>query len=155
MGVLKLRPSKARTYMGYAEVAAKRSHDTETQVGSSLIRNDNGSLIATGCNGFARGVADEKLPTTRPLKYKYIIHSEENLVANCAYNGISMANCTLYCTLSPCTKCMRLLYQAGITCVVAKTKYKDFDDILQMDDLNIKEELMEEGYVKLTYSPKT
>lgn len=149
-----MRPSKATTFMRQAEIAAERSHDAETKVGSVLVKNDNSSLVASGCNGFARGVDDNKLPTTRPLKYKYIIHSEENLVANCAHNGIVMANCTLYCTLTPCAKCMRLIYQAGVTCVVAKTKYRDFEELLQMDDLNIQEEPTEEGYVKLTYSPK-
>lgn len=132
-----MRISKHEMYMQVAEVAAKRSHDSQTQVGAVLVKNDSGAIIATGCNGFIRGANDAQLPTTRPEKYKYIIHAEENLICNCSKHGIAMENCTLYCTLSPCVRCMRLLWQCGITSIIVKDLYKDVEEIKNMSDISL------------------
>lgn len=132
-----MRISKHEMYMELASVASKRSHDAETQVGAILVNNKTGAVLATGCNGFIRGADDEKLPNTRPEKYKYMVHAEENMVANCARHGISMDNCTLYCTMSPCVKCMRLLWQCGIVSIVVQDLYRDVDDIKAMQDINL------------------
>lgn len=148
-----MRQGKVENYIEIAEAVSKRSHDAETQVGSILVNNDTGAIIATGFNGFVRGAPDGKLPNTRPDKYKYIIHAEQNIVAHCARHGISMDNCTLVCTLTPCANCMRMLWQCGITSVVAKHKYRDFDDVLKLDDICVNEELVD-GFVKLTYSTR-
>src|SRR5581483_6694677 len=141
----------SKVLMDVADAVKQRSHDAETKVGAVLVNNSSGAIIATGYNGFARGVDDTALPTTRPEKYKYIIHAEENLVANCASNGISMRDSTLVCTLSPCVKCMRLLWQCGITRVIVKEKYKDFDELQKMEDIGIVVASTEEGYLELTY----
>jgi dCMP deaminase len=148
-----MKPSKIETYMMMAEAASQRSHDSETKVGSVLIKESTGAILATGCNGFVRGADDDSLPSTRPDKYDYIVHSEMNLIANCARHGISMENCFVVCTMTPCKVCMRLLWQSGVTRVVAKTRYRDFDDILAMRDLKI--DIRNEGqYIDLIYKVK-
>lgn len=149
-----MRPSKVETYMEVCDAVKKRSHDAETQVGAVLVNNDSGAIIATGCNGFARGADEAKLPNTRPDKYQYIIHAEQNLVANCARHGISMNNCTLVCTLSPCVNCMRLIFQCGITKVIVRELYKDFDNLMKMEDIKITLVLNTQpnGLYELTYT---
>lgn len=149
------RPSKLSNYMEQAEVVAKRSHDAETIVGSILVSNKSGAVLATGFNGFVRGTNDKLLPRTRPDKHKFMVHSEENLVANCAKHGISMDDCTLICTHSPCIKCMRLIFQCGITRVIIKNKYRDFESLKLMEDIHIEESQTPEGYFELTYVVKT
>jgi dCMP deaminase len=134
--------------MEIAEVVAKRSHDSETKVGALLINNASGAILATGFNGFVRGAPDGVLPTTRPEKYEYILHAEQNLIANCARHGISMENSTL----SPCKLCMRLLVNCGITTVIAKTLYKDFASILQMEDIKVNLNTRDDGLYEITYS---
>src|SRR5574343_596422 len=119
-----MRPSKNQNYMDIAEAVAQRSHDAETKVGAVLINNTSGAIIATGYNGFVRGADDSVLPNTRPAKYEYIVHAEQNLICNSARHGISMNNCSLVCTLSPCKLCMRMLLNCGITKVIAKDLYK-------------------------------
>ena len=143
------RLSKHKYWMGLAEAASMRSHDDETKVGGVLIKNDTGMLVATGHNGFARGAPDNLLPTTRPEKYEYMIHAEENLISHCAKSGIPIDNCTLVITLSPCQKCLRLMWQAGITQVICRDLYRDHK--IEMKDLKIEQEQTEEGYYKLTY----
>ena len=138
--------------MEVAEAVAKRSHDAETKVGSVLVNNSTGAIIATGCNGFIRGADDTILPNTRPEKYPYMVHSEQNLIANCARHGISMEDTMLVCTLSPCVNCMRMLWQCGIKRVVVKEKYKDFDQVISAIDIRVIDKLLEdEGYFELTY----
>lgn len=150
-----MRPSNHKTFMDIAQITAQRSHDSETKVGAVLVSNKSKALLATGFNGFVRGAPDKLLPSTRPEKYKFIVHSEENLVANCARHGISMDDCTLYCTHSPCVKCMRLIFQCGITQVVVKEKYRDFEDLKKMQDIEIEESQTVEGYYVLTYKVRT
>lgn len=108
--------------------------------------------MATGFNGFVRGAPDGVLPTTRPEKYEYILHAEQNLIANCARHGISMENSTLVCTLSPCKLCMRLLVNCGITTVIAKSLYSDFNSILEMKDVKVSLKTREDGLYEITYS---
>lgn len=132
-----MRISKYEMYMETAAIVAKRSHDAETQVGAVLINNNTGAILATGYNGFVRGAPDSELPNTRPEKYKYMVHAEENLIANCARHGISMDNCTLYCTMSPCVKCMRIMWQCGITSIIVQNLYRDIEEIKGMRDINL------------------
>lgn len=146
-----MRPSKNQNYMDIAATIAKRSHDTQTQVGAVLVNNSSGAIVATGYNGFVRGAPDDILPTTRPDKYEYIVHAEQNLICNSAKHGISMNNCSLVCTLSPCKLCMRMLLNCGITKVVTRELYKDFNDILKMQDVKVEVKQEEDGFYHITY----
>lgn len=146
-----MRPSKSQNYMDIATVIAQRSHDAETKVGAVLVNNNSGAIIATGFNGFVRGADDAILPNTRPNKYEYIVHAEQNLICNSAKHGISMNNCSLVCTLSPCKLCMRMLLNCGITKVIAKDLYKDFDEILKMQDIKVEVQKEKDGFFHITY----
>lgn len=132
-----MRPSKLKNYMDMAGIVSERSHDSETKVGAVLVNNDSGAIVATGYNGFVRGANDANLPTTRPAKYEFILHAEDNIIANCARHGISMQNCMLVCTMSPCKHCMRMMINCGITKVVCRELYKDFEDIMKMPDVKV------------------
>lgn len=145
-----MRPSKLQNYMEIAETVAKRSHDAETKVGSILINNASGAIIATAFNGFVRGAPDAILPNVRPDKYKFIIHSELNLISNCARHGISMEDTTVICTMSPCVQCTRFLANCGVTQVIVKTLYKDFDEVLAMEDIKVQLN-HEADFYKITY----
>ena len=145
-----MRPTKLQSAMATAEIAALNSHDLETKVGAVLVKESSGAIIATGYNGFVRSAPDGDLPNTRPDKYPYMMHAEVNLIANCARHGIAMEGSFLVCTHTPCQSCMRQLYQAGITRVIAKNKYRDFEQLTQMQDLRVLEYVTDvEDYVEL------
>jgi dCMP deaminase len=129
---------KSLWMMGFAEQAAKRSPDEETKVGCALFNSFSGALLSIGFNGFIRGANDAKLPKVRPAKYQYMVHAEVNMIANCAKHGISMQDCELFCTLSPCISCMRNLWNCGIKRIYVKELYKDFNEIKNMEDLHVK-----------------
>lgn len=122
--------------MTAAESMAQLSPDSQTKVGSCLVSED-GSTYATAYNGFIKGAPDKKLPTTRPEKYEYIVHSEINLLAVCAKEGISTRDKSVVVTMSPCINCMRAMFQAGISTIYFKEEYRDFKTQLRQKDLKI------------------
>ena len=131
--------------MAQCEIIAQNSPDAQKQVGAVLVRVDGGEVIAQGYNGFVRGTSGN-LPNTRPDKYQYMIHAEENIILNCARNGIRMSDCFVVCTLSPCSNCMRRLFNAGVKTIYFKEKYRDFDKQISMKDLHINLTQIDEYY---------
>lgn len=105
-----------QTFIGIAMVIAKRSKDPSTQVGAVIVGRDN-RIVGIGYNGMPKG-DDKAFPWTRPEKYDYVIHAEENAILNAKGNITDIEGSTLYCTHYPCVKCSRLLAQTGISKVV-------------------------------------
>lgn len=149
-----MRPSKHQNYMSVADIVAERSHDSQTKVGAVLVNNESGAIMATGYNGFVRGALDTDLPSVRPDKYNYIIHAETNLICNAVRSGIKTDNAAVYCTLSPCVKCLRMLWQAGISDFYFRDKYKDFEDSINMMDLSVSVEKTDDGFYFMKIKPK-
>jgi dCMP deaminase len=113
------RPTWIESYLTIAHVLAERSHDSETKVGA-VITDANHIIIGTGFNGFPKGIQDCDLPTTRPGKYDWMLHAEENAVLNCSHrptNGIA------YVTTIPCFPCLKRLWQFGVTTIYYSTLY--------------------------------
>lgn len=144
---------KLKYYHTRALATASASPDEQTKVGALLIHGESGAVTAEGYNGFIRGADDDNLPKTRPEKYDYIIHAETNLVCNAVRHGISTNNCVIYCTISPCVKCMRMLYQTGIKEIYIKSFYTDYEQCSNMDDLKITVTNIGE-FSKITLEPK-
>lgn len=120
-----------------AVAIAAQSHDIHTQVAALLVNPKTLAVSADGYNGFVREAADELLPTSRPEKYDYMVHAEANLLCNAVRNGVKTDNCFVYVSISPCTQCLRLMWQAGIKEFYFKDKYKDFDKCTSMLDLKV------------------
>lgn len=144
---------KLKYYYIRAQAASSASPDPSTQVGALLIHGESGAVIAEGYNGFIRGAQDEIIPTTRPEKYDYIIHAEMNLLCNAVRHGISSDKCVIFSTMSPCIKCVRALYQAGIKEVYVKDFYTDFIQNSNMLDLSLSVTTIGE-FSKIEIKPK-
>jgi len=133
-------------------VAHEESSDSETHVGAAVaLRNakTNRFFKIGAATTFSNGA--KGLPSTRPDKYKYIVHAEQNLIYLAAKHGYSLSGVTVFCTLSPCQACLRALWQAGVTTVYYRERYRDHNP--NMDDLNVVE--TEEGeYTKIEMSNK-
>jgi dCMP deaminase len=124
-----VRPSWQDYFLGLALVISKRSHDIHTQHGCILVDELTHHILATGYNGFPRGMNDSSLPTNRPNKdnpdaphkYDWMIHSEVN-----ACNNMTVAaneNTVAYVTGECCTPCLLHMWQRGITKVVQRNSY--------------------------------
>ena len=106
-------------FLDLAKHISSWSKDPSTQVGAVCVRDRR--ILATGYNGFPRGVAD--LPgrlTNRDEKLLRTVHAEMNIVAQAARNGISLDKSTIYVwPFMPCSSCCTSLIQAGVKRVVA------------------------------------
>lgn len=98
---------------------AKKSKDTSTKIGC-VITDNNNAILSTGFNGFPSKVKDDPVENidryTRPNKYIWTSHAEENAIAFAARNGVRLKGATLYVAgMKPCTRCTRLIIQSGIS----------------------------------------
>lgn len=116
-------PDRTDRYMGLAFWIASFSKDPDTQVGAVIVSPDNIPL-GYGYNGPARSIRDTDIDWSRPNKYKYIIHAEENALFHCGY---SPKGATMYVTGIPCEICMNHIVSRGISKVVY-FPYRSKDD---------------------------
>ena len=108
-----MRPNWTDYFLGLAKAISQRSHDIHTQHGT-VITDIHHRILGVGYNGFPRGLDDKALPTSRPDKYLYMIHSERNALSNCTIrpdHGIA------YVTGQCCNDCIMALWQEGIETV--------------------------------------
>jgi len=108
------RPTWDEYFMAIAELVSRRSPDVHTKHGCVLVDSDH-RVISTGYNGPVTGLPNDMVPLTRPEKYDWFIHAEDNAVAfaRCALKGA-----TAYVTGPPCAACFRRLLQVGVTRIV-------------------------------------
>lgn len=94
------------------------SKDPSTQCGAVIV-DPKGRIVATGYNGFARGVEDrhDRLHD-REEKYRLVVHAEINAILTA---GRDLAGCTLYTHPFPtCERCAAQVIQSGISRVVSR-----------------------------------
>ena len=113
-------------FMDVARTVATWSKDPSSQIGAVAV-NDERRILATGYNGFPKGIEDtpERLED-RSQKYALIVHAEMNALMNALYSGVSLKGATLYVHGLPiCPSCTKCIIQAGIRRVVISTPKTD------------------------------
>ena len=111
---------KHASFIEEAQFIARRSKDPSTKVGAIAL-DDDCNILATGWNGFPRGVEDtEERLCDRPTKLALTTHAEQNLIAAAARTGRRLEGATLVVSsLFPCSSCAGMIAQAGIKRVIA------------------------------------
>lgn len=133
-------------FMRLAHMVATRSPDPSTKHGCVII-NKNHEIISMGYNGPPANIDDSKVPLTRPDKYDWMIHSEENALM---YAKESLDGATVYITGFPCSGCMRKLIQKRVgTIIYGDVQSKCADEKNQKIVQNMIESYM--GYMILKY----
>jgi dCMP deaminase len=123
------RPSWDDYFLQMAKLAATRATCPRRRVGAVLVRDQR--VLATGYNGSIRGgqhcddVGCLLVEQNGRPSCVRTVHAELNAILQCAINGISSANSTLYCTDFPCSGCAKALVQAGVKQVVFLSEYPD------------------------------
>ena len=119
-------------FMDFAILAAARSGCLSRQVGCVIVKDNR--VIATGYNAAPVGVTEcinngfclrQNCPSGTNLEMCFAVHAEQNALAQCAKYGISCDGATLYVTTQPCTRCMKMIINAGIKEVVFIEAYSD------------------------------
>ncbi|MBN2328791.1 MAG: dCMP deaminase family protein [Candidatus Omnitrophica bacterium] len=119
------RPSWDEYFMLLAKLAATRSTCYSRPVGAVIVRDRR--VLATGYNGAAPGAwhctdkrqcfwrqPENQAPGIEPRELSRAIHAEMNAMAHAARKGIVIEGGAIYCTLSPCMNCFKVLVSAGI-----------------------------------------
>lgn len=125
------RPDWDTYFMDIAHVVARRSNCSRRQVAALIVHERR--IISTGYNGTPRGVRNcmdggclrcaADTPSGHNLGDCICAHAEENAIVQAAYHGISVRGGTLYCTVSPCLMCAKMIINAGIVEVVYEHEY--------------------------------
>lgn len=127
------RPDWDTYFMGMAKLAARRSSCLRRAVGAVLVKDRR--LLATGYNGAPSGVTHcevvgclrERLKVPSGERHELCrgLHAEQNAIIQAAVHGVSIKGATLYCTNHPCSICLKMLINAGITEIVYRDGYSD------------------------------
>jgi dCMP deaminase len=101
-------------------------------VAAVIVKDER--VISTGYNGTPRGVKNcyeggcarcaGDAPSGKDLGECICSHAEENAITQSAYHGIALRGSTMYCTMSPCLICARMIVNAGIREVVYQEAYE-------------------------------
>jgi dCMP deaminase len=105
-------------FLEMATLISTRSKDPSTQVGAVLVDSQR-RVVSVGFNGFPKGTSDAPaLYLDREEKYRRVLHAECNAILFADRPGD-----TLYVTHPPCSQCMAMAIQHGVSRVV----YKKFE----------------------------
>lgn len=117
--------SKIKFYLSIATEISKASYCTRSKVGAIIVKDDN--IISFGYNGTPSGFENvcEIDNETKPE----VLHAESNAITKCAKSFYSSKDATMYCTLSPCFECAKLIIQSGIAKVYYLKNYRDLSGI--------------------------
>ena len=118
--------------MRLAREVSSWSKDPSTKVGAVLVRDRR--IVATGYNGFPRGMVDDERLQVRNIKYKRVIHAEMNAVLFAGPDGARGATVYIYGMRGPCNNCSKHLIQAGIRRVVCCGPEPRDDWSVELDD---------------------
>lgn len=131
------RPPWDVYFMLQAQIAKLRSNCLTRKVGAVIVKDKR--QIATGYNGTPSGIVNcfdggcqrcldrqrGLVPAGAGLDRCLCNHAESNAILQCAVMGNSTKGSTIYCTLSPCLDCTKMIVTSGIVRVVTVEKYPE------------------------------
>ena len=137
-----------RRFFDMCKLLATWSDDPHRKVGA-LIVGEGKQIIATGYNGFPRGVKyDEKrFDRTDREKFHWVEHAERNTFYNAARTGVKTEGTIFYSSVFPCSDCARSIIQCGIKTL--KSIQPPINDISFKRSFEVAETMLKESNVKL------
>lgn len=135
--------STDRIFLDIARKISTLSTCVSWNVGSVIVKD--GQILMSGSNGTPKGFLNCQSRFEKPEDFrdwdrreehhefseKFEIHSEIQCLQTLASNGVSLEGATLYCTLQPCSHCLKELCGTGITRIVYEDRYdkNDYTDM--------------------------
>jgi dCMP deaminase len=126
------RPSWDEYFMEIARAVAKRATCDRGRSGCVIARNKQ--ILVTGYVGSPKGLphCDEvghqlmSVIHEDGAKTQHCVrttHAEQNAICQAAKLGVSIDKATLYCKMTPCSVCAKMIINAGIERVVCEKRY--------------------------------
>ncbi|MBT6773105.1 cell division protein DedD [archaeon] len=126
------RPSWDEYFMEISHAIAKRATCDRGKSGCVIARDKQ--LLVTGYVGNPKGIphCDEighlmkTVEHSKGTKSQHCVrttHAEQNAICQAAKLGVAINNATLYCKMTPCYTCAKMIINAGIIRVVCEKKY--------------------------------
>ena len=119
--------------MEMAYLASKRSTCLRRKVGAIIVIDKR--VLTTGYNGAPKGLPhceetgclreQMNVPSGQRHELCRGVHAEQNAIIQAAVFGVSVKGATIYITNYPCSVCVKMLLNAGITEIVYDQEYKD------------------------------
>ena len=112
------RPTWNELFVETTLLFAKRSSCLKAQQAALLIKDNR--IISFGVNGSPAGhincneYSEEICGKDSNGSCFLGIHAEANAIGYAARNGIATDGCIMYCTMTPCIACAKLVTAAGI-----------------------------------------
>jgi dCMP deaminase len=103
---------------------AQKSKWPSTQNGAILIDN-KGKVLLSAVNGYPDGIKVTEERKIYPLRSKFGVCAERNLIYQAAKNGIKTKGLTMICCWAACTDCARAIIQSGIKRLVTHKQALD------------------------------
>ena len=117
------------------KLVAKRSSCVKAQQAALLIKDNR--IISFGYNGPPAGTLNcleeggEEICGKDSNGSCFLgVHAEQNAIGYAARNGIDTEGCIIYCTMTPCISCAKLVVAEGIKEFYYLTEYR-LDDGLR------------------------
>lgn len=128
-----IRPSWDKYFMNIAEMVGTRGTCDRGRSGSIIVREKR--ILATGYVGSPAGTkhCDEAGHEMHTVTHEdgqnsrhciRTTHAEQNAIAHAARVGVSLDGATVYCHMTPCYTCAKMIINAGIKRVVANMDYQ-------------------------------
>lgn len=135
------RISREKMFSQICSVVAQRSTCLRSQVGALIVRD--GRIISMGYNGPVSGMPACSKPdgsqqvliiagVLEPTGTECMgpgctrsLHAETNAIAFAARAGVSVEGCTMYCSMSPCINCAKVIVNSGIKELKYLEEYRD------------------------------
>ena len=126
------RPSWDEYFMGIAKQVAARATCDRGRSGCIIVRDKQ--ILTTGYVGSPRGIGhcDELGHQFQLVTHEdghtsqhciRTTHAEQNAICQAAKLGIALEGATLYCKMTPCYACAKMIINVGIRRVVCENDY--------------------------------
>lgn len=126
------RPSWDEYFMTIMEAVATRATCDRGRSGCVIVRDRQ--ILVTGYVGAPRGIphCDDIGHQMKTMIHEdghstqhcvRSAHAEQNAIIQAAKTGMAIENSTLYCRMTPCSTCAKMIINAGIKRIVCQKRY--------------------------------
>lgn len=127
-----LRPSWDEYFMEICRAVGRRATCDRGRSGCVIVRDKQ--ILVTGYVGAPRGIEDcdevghqmKTMIHEDGHQTQHCVrgaHAEQNAIIQAARVGVSINDATLYCKMTPCAVCAKMIINAGIKKIICEKRY--------------------------------